>query len=240
MTPPRKFSALPPQDLYEASPKAISRRTSYLRVRLEFLPYPHLITTLFNGCVFGPPLPLTAASTWTWIDHPVSGLLLLTLALLRLGFPTAPHLKCLTLPVSVTRRTVLQKVRGRTYKVLPQLVDTGFQVLFHSPPGVLFTFPSQYYALSVTKKYLALRGGPRSFRQGFSCLVLLWILLGDLGFRIRGFHSLRPDFPVRSPILRLPQRSPNPAMHASRFGLFPFRSPLLWKSINFLSLPPGT
>ena len=54
--------------------KAISRRTSYLRVRLEFLPYPHLITTLFNGCVFGPPLPLTAASTWTWIDHPVSGL----------------------------------------------------------------------------------------------------------------------------------------------------------------------
>ena len=97
------------------------------------------------------PLPLTAASTWTWIDHPVSGLLLLTLALLRLGFPTAPHLKCLTLPVSVTRRTVLQKVRGRAYKALPQLVDTGFQVLFHSPPGVLFTFPSQYYALSVTK-----------------------------------------------------------------------------------------
>ncbi len=126
-----------------------------------------------------------------------------------------------------------------TYKEVPQLVDTGFQVLFHSPPGVLFTFPSQYYALSVTKKYLALRGGPRSFRQGFSCLVLLWILLGDLGFRIRGFHSLRPDFPVRSPILRLPQRSPNPAMHASRFGLFPFRSPLLWKS-RFLSSPRGT
>ena len=160
--------------------------------------------------------------------------------LLTLAFTSAPHLKCLTLPVQETRRTVLQKVRGRTYKVLPQLVDTGFQVLFHSPPGVLFTFPSQYYALSVTKKYLALRGGPRSFRQGFSCLVLLWILLDDLGFRIRGFHSLRPDFPVRSPILRLSCRSPNPVMHAPRFGLLPFRSPLLWKSINFLSLPPGT
>ena len=72
-------------------------------------------------------------------------------ALLRLGFPSAPRLYRLTSPASVTRRTVLQKVRGRTYKVLPQLVDTGFQVLFHSPPGVLFTFPSQYYALSVTK-----------------------------------------------------------------------------------------
>ena len=144
MTPPRKFSALPPQICIEASPKAISRRTSYLRVRLEFLPYPHLIPTLFNGCGFGPPLPLTAASTWTWIDHPVSGLLLLTLALLRLGFPTAPHLKCLTLPVSVTRRTVLQKVRGSSNNDVPQLVNTGFQVLFHSPPGVLFTFPSRY------------------------------------------------------------------------------------------------
>ena len=72
-------------------------------------------------------------------------------ALLRLGFPSAPDLKSLTSPASVTRRTVLQKVRGCTYKVLPQLVNTGFQVLFHSPPGVLFTFPSQYYALSVTK-----------------------------------------------------------------------------------------
>ena len=195
MTPPREFSALPPADCTEASPKAISRRTSYLRVRLEFLPYPHLIPTLFNGCGFGPPLPLTAASTWTWIDHPVSGLLLLTLALLRLGFPTAPHLKCLTLPVSVTRRTVLQKVRGRTYKVLPQLVDTGFQVLFHSPPGVLFTFPSQYYALSVTKEYLALRGGPRVFSQGSTCLDLLWIPPCQLIFRLRGFHPLRQAFP---------------------------------------------
>ena len=72
-------------------------------------------------------------------------------ALFRLGFPSAPYLKYLTSPVSVTRRTVLQKVRGCTYKVLPQFVNTGFQVLFHSPPGVLFTFPSQYYALSVTK-----------------------------------------------------------------------------------------
>ena len=72
-------------------------------------------------------------------------------ALLRLGFPSAPDLKSLTSPASVTRRTVLQKVRGHTSNVLPQLVSAGFQVLFHSPPGVLFTVPSQYYALSVTK-----------------------------------------------------------------------------------------
>ena len=79
--------------------------------------------------------------------------------------------------------------------VLPQFVNTGFQVLFHSPPGVLFTVPSQYFALSVTKEYLALRGGPRAFRQGFSCLVLLWILSRHLMFRLRGFHTLRQVFP---------------------------------------------
>ena len=117
------------------------------------------------------------------------------IALLRLGFPSAPHLQCLTSPASVTRRTVLQKVRGCTRMVLPQFVNTGFQVLFHSPPGVLFTFPSQYYALSVTKEYLGLRGGPRSFHQGFSCLDVLWIPLSQFSFRLRGFHPLRQAFP---------------------------------------------
>ena len=99
------------------------------------------------------------------------------------------------MPASATRRTVLQKVRGCAFIALPQLVNTGFQVLFHSPPGVLFTFPSQYYALSVTKEYLALRGGPRSFPQGFSCLVVLWIPSCLLEFRIRGFHPLSLVFP---------------------------------------------
>ena len=132
MTPPRKFSALPPSDLTEASPKAISRRTSYLRVRLEFLPYPHLIATLFNGCAFGPPMPFTASSSWTWVDHPVSGLHTLTIsALLRLGFPAAPGLKPLTLPVSTTRRTVLQKVRRCAWTLFaaPTHPLTGFALL---------------------------------------------------------------------------------------------------------------
>ena len=79
--------------------------------------------------------------------------------------------------------------------VLPQLVNIWFQVLFHSPPGVLFTFPSQYYALSVTKEYLALRGGPRIFSQGSTCLDLLWIPPCQLAFRLRDFHPLWSAFP---------------------------------------------
>lgn len=115
--------------------------------------------------------------------------------LLTLGFPSAPGLKPLTSPDPATRRTVLQKVRRRAPMALRQLVNTGFQVLFHSPPGVLFTFPSQYSALSVTEEYLALRGGPRSFPQGSSCLVVLWIPLCRPSLRLRGFHPLWPVFP---------------------------------------------
>ena len=116
-------------------------------------------------------------------------------ALFKLAFASAPDLKSLTLLHTIARRTVLQKVRGSSYKDVPQLVNIWFQVLFHSPPGVLFTFPSQYYALSVTKEYLALRGGPRSFPQGFTCLVVLWILPCSLAFRVRGFHPLWLAFP---------------------------------------------
>ena len=182
--------------MHDASPKAISGRTSYLRVRLEFLRYPHLMPTLFNGCGCGPPPPLTVASAWTWIGHPVSGLRLLTCAQLKLGFPPAPGLKPLALPAHAARRTVLQKVRGHTCEVLPQLAGTAFQVLFHSPPGVLFTFPSQYYTLSVTEEYLALRSGPRVFAQGSTCLELLRIPPASLAFRLHDSHVLWSVFPV--------------------------------------------
>ena len=75
LSTPRLISALPPVNIFEASPKAISGRTSYLRVRLEFLRYPHLIADLFNERAFGPPLGFTPTSSWTWVGHPVSGLI---------------------------------------------------------------------------------------------------------------------------------------------------------------------
>ena len=65
-------------------------------------------------------------------------------ALFRLGFPSAPYLKYLTLLHTVTRWLVLQKARHHPHMGLWPVVGTRFQVLFHSPPGVLFTFPSRY------------------------------------------------------------------------------------------------
>ena len=114
LSTPHLFSALPPVNICEASPKAISGRTSYIRVRLEFLRYPQVIRQLFNGGRFGPPLPFTATSTCSWIGHPVSGLRHATFELFTLGFPSAPRLKRLTTLHTVTRRTILQKVPHRT------------------------------------------------------------------------------------------------------------------------------
>ena len=134
------------QDSYiEASPKAISERTSYFRVRLEFLRYPHLIPALFNVRGFGPPVRVTAPSPWTWVDHTVSGLRLRTHSPYSDSLSLRLRFFSLTLHVNVTRRFILQKARRHTLIVLRLFVSARFQVLFHSPSGVLFTFPSRYW-----------------------------------------------------------------------------------------------
>lgn len=98
----------------EASPKAISGRTGYIRVRLEFLRYPRLIPRFFNIGGFGPPRNFTSASTCPRVGHSVSGLQHATFS------PSSDSLSLrlrafqrLTSPHIATRRTVLQKVRRR-------------------------------------------------------------------------------------------------------------------------------
>src|SRR5262249_47027607 len=58
-----------------AVPPYISGRTSYLRVRLEFLPYPQVIPRFCNTGGCGPRRGLTPASPCPWVAHPVSGLI---------------------------------------------------------------------------------------------------------------------------------------------------------------------
>ena len=48
--------------------------------------------------------------------------------------------------------------------------------------------------------------------------------------RLRGFHSLWREFPFASSRMTVRLSGPNPGVHALRFGLFRFRSPLLSKS----------
>ena len=145
----------PHKETHDASPKAISGRTSYLRVRLAFHPYPQLIHVLFNALWFGPPRCVTIASPWPWIDHPVSGLQQLTSRPFKTRFRFGSIL--IRFNLASRRNSLAHSTKGtqspRSLLNMGLLLFVGirFQVLFHSPSGVLFTFPSRYYSLSVAR-----------------------------------------------------------------------------------------
>ncbi len=162
-------------------------------------------------------------------------------ALFRLAFAAPPCRKHLSLPPTITPGPIMQKVRRHPTRGLRPLVSNRFQVLLTPLTGVLFTFPSRYSALSVDEEYLALRRGRRGFTRGFTCPVLLRILLGFLRISVTG---VSPSLPALSRTFSYPLEchsgvlQPRPDK-SRRFGLFPFRSPLLRES-HSLSVPPLT
>ena len=64
-------------------------------------------------------------------------------ALFRLGFPSAPYI---LLNLACNINSPVHSAKGTTSPLngLCLLVSIWFQVLFHSAPAVLFTFPSRY------------------------------------------------------------------------------------------------
>ena len=68
------------------------------------------------------------------------------IGLFTLGFPTAPYFLVLNLAAYINSPDRSTKSTTSHASVLCVLVNIRFQVLFHSPPGVLFTFPSQYFS----------------------------------------------------------------------------------------------
>ena len=91
---------------------------------------PAIIATLFNGCACGPPKPFTAPSSWTWIDHPVSGLRPLTPRPLKTWFPCG----CPPCGVSPRQRSQLAGLslpsRGPFHLSLTVLYAIGHWVVF--------------------------------------------------------------------------------------------------------------
>ena len=161
--------------------------------------------------------------------------------LVTLGFPAAPLLNSLTSLHTITRRTVLQKVPHRTNTVLCVLVNIRFQVLFHSPPGVLFTFPSQYCSTIGHQVVFRLRGWAPCILTGFHVSA---DTLDSANPFSRFTYKTLTSFGWLSHAIRLQinilHRGPKPRKYFySRFSLFRFRSPLLAKS-RLISLPPGT
>ena len=97
-----------------------------------------------------------------------------SIALFRLAFALAPDINSLTLQHKITRRLILQQARyhpinralARCKLTVLGSISLSFS-LFFSP------FHHCTRSLSVTSEYLALRDGPRRFRQGFTCPALL-------------------------------------------------------------------
>ena len=224
---------------------------------MAFHPYPRVIPSVFNLSGFGPPRGLTPASACPWVAHPASRPRRATrVAVLKTRFRCG-SLHSLTSPRIVTRWLILQKARRHTVKRCSDCSwARGFRRCFTPLSGCFSPFPHGTGSLSVAGECSALEGGPPCFARGFTCPALLWA--GDplpATFRVRGSHPVPPAFPGRSPRwlvcnsgrgMRPSVAPPNntgaetPArLHARRFGLARFRSPLLPGS-RLISLPRGT
>ena len=113
--------------------------------------------------------------------------------------------------------------------------------LFHSPLGVLFTFPSRYSFTIGHRRVFRLGEWAPQVQTGFHVSrPTQEIARIAQGSRLRGYHPLWPAFPGRSPsVVRSMSRSYNPRGQAPWFGLFRVRSPLLAES-QLISFPLGT
>ena len=157
LTLPYPSSALPPQDSINAAPKCISGRTSYLRVRLAFHPYPQLIPAFCTRHGFGPPRRYYLCFNLAMGRSPGFGS----------NPDNTPDIMETRPPESIKNVTSVRQVEP------PTACKSTVSGLFHSPPGVLFTFPSRYWFTIGGQGYLALEGGPPRFPQDFTCPVVL-------------------------------------------------------------------
>ena len=109
---------------------------------------------------------VTAPSSWPWIDHLVSGLHPATMT------PYSDSIS-LRLPYSVNLATECKSLTHYTKGTQSPLtrlllfVSMRFQDLFHSPPGVLFAFPSRYLFAIGRLRVFSLGGWSPHLQTGF-------------------------------------------------------------------------
>jgi len=124
-------------------------------------------------------------------------------ALFRLAFATAPDLRPLTLPHTVTSRLIMQKARRHAlpcgHSAPTACRRTVSSSISLPSPGFFSPFPHGTRSLSVVGEYLALPDGPGRFPRNSTCSAVLGkSTKGRIGFRLRGCHPLWPAFPDRS------------------------------------------
>ena len=135
----------------------------------------------------------------------------------------------------------MQKARRHIYCNAPTACKRTVSGTISLPClGYFSPFPYGTGSLSVSEEYLALPDGAGRFRQDFSGPALLRILLVHIKVQLRGYHTLWPHFPEGSSYRCFLNAVLQPRISTlTRFGLFPFRSPLLGESLLF-SFPPAT
>ena len=107
----------------------------------------------------------------------------------RLAFATAPPLKGLTWPDTVTRRIIMQKARGQAglRQRPPTACRHGVSGSVSSPDrGSSHRSVALLGSLSVVIECLALREGPRRFKPGFTCPTLLGYQIGPRALSLTG------------------------------------------------------
>ena len=93
----------------------------------------------------------------------------------------------------------MQKARRHTRGCSDRLQAHGFRVSFTPLLEVLFTFPSRYWFAIGLSVVFSLTGWSPRIRPEFLVLRLTQVSSRpEAGFRVRGFHPLRPSFPEGS------------------------------------------
>ena len=133
---------------------------------MAFHPYPRVIPPVFNPGGFGPPRGLTPASACPRIAHPASRPPRATERPVQTRFRSG-SLGGLASPDTATRWLILQKARRHGRMAAPTARGRAVSGLFHSPPGVLFTFPSRYWFAIGRRRVFRLGGWSPRLRAGF-------------------------------------------------------------------------
>ena len=173
--PPRRSSALPPgRSQPKAAPKCISGRTSYLRVRLAFHPYPQVIPPVCNLDGFGPPRACSARFTLPMGGSPGFGSAPRDWSPFRTRFRSGSGCACLSLATQTHSSAHSTKgTPSQDRSCSDRLEAHGFRFSFTPLAGVLFTIPSRYWFPIGRCRYLALGGGPPRFPPDSACRAVL-------------------------------------------------------------------
>ena len=243
---PRAHPALYLQDclLRVAAPQCISGRTSYLHVRLEFLLYPQVIPQFCNTGECEPRRTFTSASPCPWIAHVVSGRIGATPPSDRRALHT--RFPCGSPPLALVNQATPMHSPDHSTKgtpsalggTVPQWPLTAGEYVVSgsvsSPSRGAFHLSLTVLVHYRSLKILSLGGWSPQLPTNSPWFVVLRMPAGcprmsSTGLS-RALAGLSNPFECPSSSSFCWSYNPGRFLRTTRFGLLPFRSPLLWES----------